>query len=233
RTALEADTSVKGRGKLENVDEMSSATKEYEKTAEESILGGFLEGVALLTSADALKEGVEAVTLMTLHSAKGLEFPVVFIAGLEEGLFPLSRAMESPEELEEERRLMYVGMTRAREKLFLSRSHWRRRYGAGMGCLRSRFLDEIPTELVEVEGYGQGDWSPKRDVQADDSRLTGPDDEFTPRVGVGSVVRHPKFGIGKVVELSGYADDLKLTVAFKDKVHKKLLARYARLEILR
>ncbi len=232
-TKLMEENTVEAQTRAENVRELVTATEEFFMRDQDASLTGFLEEVSLMTSVDAWDPASNAVTLMTLHSAKGLEFPVVFIAGLEEGLFPLSRAMESPEELEEERRLMYVGMTRAREKLFLSRSHWRRRYGAGMGCLRSRFLDEIPTELVEVEGYGQGDWSPKRDVQADDSRLTGPDDEFTPRVGVGSVVRHPKFGIGKVVELSGYADDLKLTVAFKDKVHKKLLARYARLEILR
>ena len=193
----------------------------------------FLEEVSLLTSVDTWDQMANAVTLMTLHSAKGLEFPVVFIAGLEEGLFPLSRSMESPEELEEERRLFYVGMTRAQEKLFLSLAHRRRRYTGGVGTLRSRFLDEVPAELVEVEGYGLDNWSLRRGAEFDDGQLTDADQDFIPRVYVGSVVRHPTFGVGKVVDVSGYADDLKLTVVFQDQTPKKLMARYANLELVR
>jgi DNA helicase-2/ATP-dependent DNA helicase PcrA len=232
-TGLMAEATVESQTRAENVRELVAAAEEFFIRNQEPTLEAFLEEVTLLTSVDTWDSSANAVTLMTLHSAKGLEFPVVFIAGLEEGLFPLSRAMESHEELEEERRLMYVGMTRAREKLFLTRAHWRRRYGGGMGTLPSRFLEEISGELIQVEGYGLGDLSRKKGGREDVDYVPDEDDEFAPRVCVGSVVRHPKFGIGRVMELSGYADDLKLTISFEGQTPKKILARYVQLEVLR
>jgi len=224
---LLAEGTVESQTRAENVRELVAAAEEFAMRNQDSSLTAFLEEVTLLTSVDTWDSSANAVTLMTLHSAKGLEFPVVFIVGLEEGLFPLSRAMESQQELEEERRLMYVGMTRAQEKLYLARAHWRRRWGGGMGTLPSRFLEEIPAELVEAEGYGVGDLS------AEERRPVEHDDEFAPRVCVGSMVRHPKFGVGRVLELSGSADDLKLTISFSGQTPKKIFARYVQLEFLR
>jgi DNA helicase-2/ATP-dependent DNA helicase PcrA len=229
---LLAEGTVEAQTRAENVRELVAAAEEFAMRQQDSSLTSFLEEVTLLTSVDTWDSSANAVTLMTLHSAKGLEFPVVFIVGLEEGLFPLSRAMESQQELEEERRLMYVGMTRAQEKLYLARAHWRRRWGGGMGTLPSRFLEEIPGELIEVEGYGIGDLS-AAGTDRETRRSYDEEDEFAPRVCVGSVVRHPKFGVGRVLELSGYADDLKLTISFEGQTPKKILARYAQLEILR
>ena len=229
---LVAEGSVEAQTRAENVRELAAAAEEYAMRAEGAALLDFLEEVTLLTSVDTWDSSANAVTLMTLHSAKGLEFPVVFIVGLEEGLFPLSRAMESQQELEEERRLMYVGMTRAKDKLYLSRAYWRRRWGSGMGTLPSRFLEEIPPELIEVEGYGLGDLSAAGKDRTT-RRTYDEDDEFAPRVCIGSVVRHPTFGIGRVMELSGHADDLKLTISFEGQTPKKILAKYAQLEILR
>jgi DNA helicase-2/ATP-dependent DNA helicase PcrA len=235
---LVAEGTVEAQTRAENVRELVVAAEEFAMRNEEATLLDFLEEVSLLTSVDTWDSSANAITLMTLHSAKGLEFPVIFIAGLEEGLFPLSRAMESQQELEEERRLMYVGMTRAKEKLYLSRAHWRRRWGSGMGTLPSRFLEEVPAELIEVEGYGLGDLAAAGGGRtAGEGRAThrtyDDDDEFAPRVCIGSVVRHPTFGIGRVMELSGYADDLKLTISFGGQTPKKILAKYAQLEILR
>jgi len=234
---LIAEGTVEAQTRAENVRELVAAAEEFAMRHEGAALIDFLEEVTLLTSVDTWDTSANAVTLMTLHSAKGLEFPVVFIVGLEEGLFPLSRAMESPQELEEERRLMYVGMTRAKEKLYLSRAHWRRRWGGGMGTLPSRFLEEIPPELIEAEGYGLGDLAAAGSGRTAGERRTtrreyDEDDEFAPRVCIGSVVRHPTFGIGRVMELSGYADDLKLTISFGGQTPKKILAKYAQLEIL-
>ena len=134
------------RGK--NIKELISAALEYEEKNEDSSLQGFLENMALMSDIDGLKEEREGITMMTLHSAKGLEFPVVFICGLEEGLFPTQRAFFDEHQLEEERRLMYVGVTRAREKLYLSSAFERTIYGSSSYTMESRFLREIPKDLM-------------------------------------------------------------------------------------
>jgi len=238
RTALEADTSIKGRGKLENVDEMSSATQEYEKTAEESTLAGFLEGVALLTSADALKEGVQAVTLMTLHSAKGLEFPVVFIAGMEEGLLPFVRSAfsDNPMELEEERRLCYVGITRAKERLFLTSAEVRTIFGRTTHTMLSRFVQDIPQELIDPCGpiaprYVTWEAADRAGSQAAQQILQEAGAGESP-FRAGDKVRHASFGDGMVVSISGTGEDLTVSVAFPAKGIKKLAPQYANLEKL-
>ena len=238
RAALEADTSIKGRGKLENVDEMSSATQEYEQTAEESTLAGFLEGVALLTSADALKEGVQAVTLMTLHSAKGLEFPVVFIAGMEEGLLPFVRSAfsDNPMELEEERRLCYVGLTRAKERLFLTSAELRTIFGRTTHTMLSRFVQDIPQELIEPYGpiaprYVTWEAADRAGSQAAQQILQEAGAGESP-FRAGDKVRHASFGDGMVVSISGTGEDLTVSVAFPAKGIKKLAPQYANLEKL-
>ncbi|HET6750669.1 MAG TPA: 3'-5' exonuclease, partial [Actinomycetes bacterium] len=160
---LEADTSIEGQGRVENVRELQSAAEEYElRDLEEApSLAGFLESIALITDADEVESGSQWVTLMTLHTAKGLEYPVVFIVGLEENVFPHVRSIGEPRDLEEERRLAYVGITRARERLYLTNAWSRTLFGATSYNLPSRFLKEVPEELVTVaKGNGRG--SPAR-----------------------------------------------------------------------
>jgi DNA helicase-2/ATP-dependent DNA helicase PcrA len=150
---LEADTSIEGQGRVENVRELQSAAEEYELRQgqeAEPTLAGFLESIALITDADQVEAGSQSVTLMTLHTAKGLEYPVVFIVGLEENVFPHVRSIGEPRELEEERRLAYVGITRARERLYLTNAWSRTLFGATSYNLPSRFLREVPEELVSV-----------------------------------------------------------------------------------
>ncbi len=145
---LEADATPEGRARLENLEELLTVAHQFVELSDDSSLGGFLTHMSLLTDMDKQEEQDRAVTLMTLHSAKGLEFPVVFLVGLEEGVFPHKRTLDNPPEIEEERRLAYVGITRAREKLFITYAGRRMVFGEYMQTLPSRFLDEIPDELL-------------------------------------------------------------------------------------
>jgi len=224
---------------------------EEEETAGASELDLFLQHTALVTGIDAHDSGADAVTLMTLHSAKGLEFPCVFLAGMEEGLFPLSRALELPEELEEERRLFYVGITRAEEKLYLSYAARRWRAGEGVTSRPSSFLDTIPDRLVEHRrssrlkvyrrpwrgrsryregGHGRG--SPDRGQVYPDPDRSGYDDlnQDAPRYRQGERVVHRTFGCGSILEVSGFGPDLRVTVDFDDVGKKKMVVRFAGLE---
>ena len=147
---LEQDKSDEGQSRIENVNEFIGAVKQYEQQSPDGGLEGFLENVALVSDIDSLEEKTQALTLMTLHSAKGLEFPAVFMVGLEEGIFPISRAaFGEPEQLEEERRLCYVGITRAMRKLYMTRARMRMLYGNRQSAPASRFLSEIPARLIE------------------------------------------------------------------------------------
>ena len=236
RAVLEKEGSIKSRGKLENIQELLSATEEYEESAEEPSIAGFLENVALLTTADMIEEGVEAVPLMTLHSAKGLEFPVVFIAGVEEGLFPLARSAfsDNPMELEEERRLCYVGMTRAKERLFLTSAEYRMIYGATSRTMVSRFLNDIPEELIEP----MGPIAPRHITwETADVTRSAAAQQILVEAGAteapfraGDRVRHPKFGQGMVVSVNGSGAEMVISVAFPAKGIKKLDPAYANLE---
>jgi DNA helicase II / ATP-dependent DNA helicase PcrA len=193
------------------------------------------------------------VTLMSLHNAKGLEFPFVFISGMEDGLFPLARAYEEPDQLEEERRLFYVGITRARQKLYLTHARTRRRAGEVLPCKPSSFLVPIPDELVEMRttpaatargGYGRWDrgfgggssYSPRRERQReveDEPRglvVEYDDPQEMPRFVKGEVVRHPQFGRGTIRELSGFGRDLKAAIEFQSVGRKTILLRYANLQ---
>jgi DNA helicase-2/ATP-dependent DNA helicase PcrA len=147
---LEADHSIEGEGRVENVRELQSVAEEYELREPEGGLAGFLESIALVSDADEVEEASQGITLMTLHTAKGLEYPVVFIVGLEENVFPHVRSIGEPRDLEEERRLAYVGITRARERLYLTNAWSRTLFGATNYNLPSRFLKEVPEELVRV-----------------------------------------------------------------------------------
>ena len=153
REMLQVENTIEAQSRLENIDEFLSVTKAFEANSEDKSLVGFLTDLALVADIDQLdeknEESQDAVTLMTLHSAKGLEFPVVFLLGLEEGVFPHSRSLMDEEEMEEERRLAYVGITRAEQELFLTNAQMRTLYGRTNMNPASRFISEIPEELLE------------------------------------------------------------------------------------
>jgi DNA helicase II / ATP-dependent DNA helicase PcrA len=220
----------------------------------------FLAHVALVTDIDQHDASADAVSLMTLHNAKGLEFPVVFIGGLEEGLFPLGRASDTPEQLEEERRLFYVGITRAERKLYLATARRRRRGGEWLDSVPSSFLEAVPTELVEVRrsarlrerASGFSSWrtslrssvstrrerlglvaAPPPAAEASDAAgrvVDYSDSQDAPRLIKGARVRHPQFGGGTVLSLSGGGSDLRATIDFDSVGRKTVVLRYANLQ---
>ncbi|MGC7847500.1 DNA helicase PcrA [Desulforudis sp. 1088] len=215
------EKSVEAQTRMENLAEFLSVTRQFDEAKGGSLLE-FLNELALVTDLDRYNQDDDQVTLMTLHSAKGLEFPVVFLAGLEDGVFPLSRALAEPRELEEERRLCYVGITRARELLFLTCCQSRWLYGNVHYNQPSRFLLEIPPELVAQEGEAAP-------VGAE-TKPTGPAD--TVSFCDGDRVRHQKWGEGVVVQVVGEGSDMQLKVAFPKQGIKTLLVAYAPLEKL-
>lgn len=224
---------IEAMNRFDNLQELLSAISEYCETRAEPSLDGFLEEVALVTELDDWNEQSNAVTLMTLHSAKGLEFPVVFIAGLEEGLFPLSRSKEDPDDYEEERRLFYVGLTRAEEKVYLSWAQSRRRFAEGTLNSLSSFVDEI--DPVFVERLVPKPKSVRKPVYHDYEYEPMPDYENESQESplyVGCLVKHDIFGTGKIRAMEGTGQDLKLAVDFDGIGVKKLLYRYAQLEVL-
>jgi DNA helicase-2/ATP-dependent DNA helicase PcrA len=251
---LREDRSEEARSRIDNLMELVSAAKEYESRDPEPSLGGFVDQLSLLSETDE-ESGSRAasVWMMTMHAAKGLEFPVVFIAGMEEGLFPHSRAFEDQAELEEERRLCYVGMTRARQRLVLTGAARRRTFGEYKGTTPSRFLAEVPSELVEQSldyssefqrsfnpAPSRGGYGPYRRSGSSFSREPAPaafaayedEDQSSPgSVGVvpGARVRHDKFGVGTVVSVEELDGDANIVVLFAIG-RKTLRAKYARLQ---
>ena len=226
RRALEEEDTVEAQGRLENLRELINVAVEYDDV--DDGLREFIDRASLATPQDEGGQG-DMVTLMTLHSAKGLEFPVVFMVGMEEGFLPHILSMDSLTSLEEERRLCYVGITRAMELLFLIRAKTRLYYGRKRAFAPSRFLNSIPVELVKVEG------EEPRMPQAAPSVVRGRaaarprEEEGSPQWKRGDRVIHPIFGSGKVLGTQGFGESLKVRVIF-DKVGEKLLvARFARL----
>lgn len=253
--ALREENTQEAEGRIQNLAELVSAAREYETRESDASVGGFVDRLSLLSEADEAQGSASArVWLMTMHAAKGLEFPVVAMAGMEEGLFPHARAGEDQEQVEEERRLCYVGMTRAQSRLILTGAARRRVFGEYQTATPSRFLDEIPRELVlEVPSYtrassGSGTYGRrpayesrpnpygrrsvvKEDAPAlaykyEDEDQSGEAAQLAP----GRKVRHGQFGIGTVREVEGKGEDMKLTVHFATVGTKKLIARYARLQ---
>jgi DNA helicase-2/ATP-dependent DNA helicase PcrA len=253
---LREEQSEEAEGRIENLMELVSAAREYESRDQEPSLGGFVDRLSLLSEVDEEAGSREArVWMMTMHAAKGLEFPVVILAGLEEGLFPHARSSEDLEELEEERRLCYVGMTRAQSRLVLTGAARRRVFGEYQASQPSRFLAEIPPELVTVvtpawSAPSQGSFAHShyefrtnpygRRGRRTDRWQEGPagksyayeEEDQSSHTGVkaGMRVRHPQFGVGTVISVEAYNDDEKITVRFLTVGSKKLLAKYARLE---
>ena len=240
-----------GMERIENVKELIAGASET--VAEEggelglTPLDHFLQHASLITDVDRQNPNADAITMMTLHNAKGLEFPAVFITGLEDGLFPLRRAQDEPEQMEEERRLFYVGITRAMRKLYLSHARSRRRNGETMQCIPSSFLQPIPPALVTqrasfklrgsaraVPTFSQSPSSRRPGQMVDRSWVYSEADasQDAPRFVKGERVKHARFGSGTVTELSGVARDMKVTVAFDDETigSKRLVVQYAGLE---
>ncbi|MBC7261544.1 MAG: UvrD-helicase domain-containing protein [Chloroflexi bacterium] len=220
------DGSEEGEERWENIQELRSVAQEYAHLPPEDALTTFLEAVALVSDVDNLREEVDAVTLLTLHMAKGLEFDTVFIVGFEEGILPHSRSLEEPEEMEEERRLCYVGMTRAKRRLYLVHTFRRTRFGNQATSKPSRFLRDIPSRLI------QGTSIPARlkAESAQPSSLRQTSGSFRP----GDRVKHPQFGEGIVVNSQIRGGDEEVIVAFAGKAGiKRLLTSFAGLKLVK
>ncbi len=222
--ALESDQTVESRTRLENLREFYSVTGEYDARGEIGGLEDFLASLALVTDLDNYEQDADQVTLMTLHSAKGLEFPVVFMAGLEETVFPHSRSMEDKHELEEERRLCYVGITRAMEHLYLSHCWQRTLYGHTRMNEPSRFLQELPPDLINTQDPLQVQAQDVKPAQA--YRQPSSDKPYI----TGEQVYHRKWGQGTIMEVRGKGEKAELKIEFPGLGIKTLLARYAPLE---
>jgi len=235
------DAGAERASRVENIDELLAVARDFDERspADEDTrtrLGRFLEEAALITDWDRQNESRDRLTLMTLHTSKGLEFPVVFMLGMEEGIFPHQRTLDDPQALEEERRVCYVGMTRARAELYLLRAERRLRFGTVSERPASRFLEEIPEQHVKFLS------TPERPVRRAPS---GPTMDYSysqlsePRENVaggglpaGTKVRHPTFGIGIVRRSEGRGEQEKLSVQFARAGMKKLIRRFANLEII-
>jgi len=241
---LQASSDPQDETRVENLAELESVAQEFSNENPEGTLGDFLERVSLVADSDEIPDSDESggmVTLMTLHTAKGLEFPVVFLTGMEDGVFPHMRSLGDPRELEEERRLAYVGITRARRKLYVSRSVMRSAWGAPAFNPPSRFLEELPTEVLDWRreepvgrpissgGYGSSPSSSSAALRLGDRIVgTGP----VLALDTGDRVTHQKFGLGTVVSTSGVGDKTEATIDFGSAGVKRLLLRYAPVEKL-
>jgi DNA helicase II / ATP-dependent DNA helicase PcrA len=229
---LQASGDPQDEGRVENLEELVSVAREFEEARPDGTLGDFLEQVALVADADEVPDGDEGggvVTLMTLHTAKGLEFPVVFLTGVEDGVFPHMRTLGDPKELEEERRLAYVGITRAEQRLYLSRALVRSAWGSPSYNPASRFLEDIPADLVSWSGATERSAS---QVAADKAirrgRVAGPGLRPILDLSPGDRVSHDSFGMGRVVSVRGDAEQAEAEVDFGSDVGtKRLLLRYA------
>ena len=244
KAELEADGTDDAMMRIENIDEFTAKAVEFEKTTEDATLSAFLEEIALVADIDSYNENDDAVVLMTLHSAKGLEFPYVFMVGMEEGLFPGSRAISSgdPNDMEEERRLCYVGITRARKELFLTYALHRMQHGQIQYNAPSRFLAELPPELLDNrfkkpqnDPIKHWSFSPaggvKRNIisnpyKSELSKPTKVEIDFK----VGDKVRAPKYGIGEVKDIKSAGADYEVTVLFTGKGTKKFMAGLSKLK---
>lgn len=238
---LKDEATLESEGRIENLEELVNVVEDYEHSTAEPSFQGFLDQVALYSDLDQAAEAGQVLSLMTLHLAKGLEFDAVFFVGMEEGLLPHVRSLDTPEEMDEERRLTYVGMTRARQRLFLTNAQRRRVFGNDQFNMPSRFLDEVPAQLIErIEmryndsRFSNQDWD-SQDIPvawpAARAPLLPREDPDNP-YKIGLKVQHPTFGIGTIRQCEGGVDDRKITVVFQNGSIKKLLAKFSNLTIL-
>ena len=254
---LKNEDTLEAQGRLENLDEFLNLTAEFELNSDDKSLAAFLETVALVADIDNYEAQADAIVLMTLHSAKGLEFPVVFLVGLEEGIFPHSRSLLENSELEEERRLCYVGITRARHQLYITNAAMRVMYGNYQTSVPSRFLLELPREAINVinetgnrgeertaagrSGFNQPavrTTNPATNtISAATGSLSGTVKPVTPaadpeKIVSGVKVRHVKWGVGTVISKEGSGENAQVKVAFPGLGVKTLILAYANLEVI-
>jgi DNA helicase-2/ATP-dependent DNA helicase PcrA len=247
---LQSEDTLESQTRIENIKEFISAAVDFEEDNDDQSLEAFLEGVSLVSDIDSLEEDNDYVMLMTLHSAKGLEFPVTFIVGMEEGVFPGYRSMDSESELEEERRLCYVGITRAKEKLYITNTFCRTLFGNTSYNRPSRFINEIPPGLINEIDNDSNNSKHRRERREDKKSKTSNIIDlklfrgFKPitledltvnktvsniSFNVGDRVKHKKFGVGTVLVVQKVGDDCKLEIQFDDAGMKRLMAAYANL----
>jgi DNA helicase-2/ATP-dependent DNA helicase PcrA len=233
---LRNEGTIEAQGRLENLDEFIALTVEFERNSDDKSLAAFLETVALVADIDNYETDSDAVVMMTLHSAKGLEFPAVFLVGLEEGLFPHSRSLMENRELEEERRLCYVGITRAKQRLYVTYANMRTMYGNFNNSIPSRFLLELPKETITnikalrksaAAGGPEKAGKPVSTQKASVNKGANPED-----IQIGCKVSHPKWGVGTVVTKEGSGAEAQVKIAFPGLGIKSLILAYANLEKL-
>ncbi|MBE7015352.1 MAG: DNA helicase PcrA [Ruminococcaceae bacterium] len=238
---LVAENTVESKTRIDNLGEFLSAVAEYEKTEDGPSLAGFLENISLVSDLDGYDDQEEVCVLMTIHSAKGLEFPVVFLSGMEEGLFPSARSSQEIEDLEEERRLCYVAITRAKNHLYITNARSRTLYGQTTHQTDSRFLSEIPSNLLEEDGNTIADKGFAKTAQipqivkstrseifravSSATSSSSVDLDYTP----GERVKHKKFGTGTIVAVQKFEKDAMLEIAFDSGETKRLMAVFAKL----
>ncbi len=237
---LRNEGTIEAQSRMENLDEFIALTVDFERNSDDKSLAAFLETVALVADIDNYQADSDAVVMMTLHSAKGLEFPVVFLVGLEEGLFPHSRSLLENRELEEERRLCYVGITRARQRLYITHANMRTMYGNFNNSIPSRFLMELPKESIinikmQRRNLSPGSNTPSRPVAGETksalpskpvmTKASNPDE-----IQIGCKVNHPKWGVGTVVTKEGAGAEAQVKIAFPGLGIKSLILAYANLE---
>ena len=231
---LEESTDPQDQARAENIGELLSVAKDFQDTNPTGTVEDFLEQVALVNDVDSFEQEESKVTLMTLHAAKGLEFPIVFLGGLEEGLFPHSRTLMNPEEIEEERRLAYVGITRAEKELYISNATTRTVFGRTSSYLPSRFIDEIPEELVDgLRAKRKVPDDIKRHVPQHMSVTSRPvtkpivRNEVIADWKIGDTAIHSKWGDGKVINVAGEGAGMKLTIEFPTQGVRVVMAKFA------
>lgn len=241
---LKEDDSPESKSRIENLNELYSAAVEFEENPEDKSLSAFLERVALVSDQDSINEN-GGILLMTLHTAKGLEFPVVFIAGMEEGIFPHSSSQEDEDELEEERRLCYVGITRAKQQLYITCARQRLMFGRTMSNSVSSFVDEIPGELIEDISvkqessfgrvYGYDNYNPiqqRRQIPTHPAKAKPANSVSSGEIRAGVKITHKVFGKGIVIAVKASGNDKQITVLFDSAGLKNLLLSASPIEIL-
>jgi DNA helicase-2/ATP-dependent DNA helicase PcrA len=250
---LKSEGTDEAEERLNNINELISAIVEFSEENDDAKLEDFLQKVSLVADIDNLDEKKNAVTLMTIHAAKGLEFSIVFITGLEEGLFPVSGSITSEDELEEERRLFYVAITRAKNKLYISFANQRHRFGTPSYQMKSRFLKEIPPDVLKAntiyDGFklnqnGKsalsknhfGKDSDSRNVRYESIKINRhknetPEEDKFPDIKKGTKIYHDKFGNGTVVTTTGRGLDKKADIYFDDMGIIKIILKYAKMRV--
>jgi DNA helicase-2/ATP-dependent DNA helicase PcrA len=232
-----AENNPESLNRLQNIEELLSAITEYSKEKPEAKLEDYLQEVALINDLDLAKDSTNVVTMMTIHASKGLEFPVIFMSGCEEDIFPLSTKFSSDASVEEERRLFYVAMTRAEKKVYISHARSRYRFGEVAYQNRSRFIDELDSKtLSEMNDNGgrKANRKSKKEIYYEFFENLDYEDfsQENRSLKIGSRVMHEKFGMGKVIQLIGAGENQKATVSFEGNNVKQLMLKFAKLKVL-